>query len=122
MSAAQPAWRSIGSTERPTTLTPRLSNSGFRRATAPSSVVQTGVKSLGCENSTAHLSPIQSWNLIIPSVVCASKSGAVSLIARAITHLRHVREIHSIGSGPIYKASGGEQPVAAHKALFLQQA
>jgi hypothetical protein len=30
------------------------------------------------------LSPIQSWNLILPSVVCASKSGAMSLIARAI--------------------------------------
>ena len=50
--------------------------------------VGTGVKSLGCENSTAQLLPIQSWKRILPCVVCASKSGAVSLIARAITHLR----------------------------------
>ena len=40
--------------------------------------MQTGVKSFGCENSTAHESPIQSWKLIGPSVVSASKSGAVS--------------------------------------------
>src|SRR6202007_2568139 len=41
-----------------------------------SSVVHTGVKSFGCENRTAHESPIQSWKLIRPSVVSASKSGA----------------------------------------------
>ena len=46
----------------------------------PSSVVHTGVKSLGWENSTAHESPIQSWKLIRPWVVSASKSGAVWLI------------------------------------------
>ena len=34
------------------TLTLRLSNSGLSLATRPSSVVQTGVKSLGCEKST----------------------------------------------------------------------
>src|SRR4029079_6441654 len=38
----------------------------------------------GCENSTAHESPIHSWKLISPSVVCASKSGAVSLIVKLI--------------------------------------
>src|SRR5262249_7387489 len=42
------------------------------------SVVQTGVKSLGCEKSTAHESPIQSWNWMVPSVVSAWKSGAVA--------------------------------------------
>ena len=46
--------------------------------------MQTGVKSLGCENSTAHESPIQSWKLIVPSVVSASKSGAVSPICKPI--------------------------------------
>ena len=46
--------------------------------------MQTGVKSFGCEKSTAHESPIQSWKLIGPSVVCASKSGAVSPICSAI--------------------------------------
>ena len=47
--------------------------------------MQTGVKSLGCENSTAQPSPIQSWNRIGPSVVSASKSGAV--VADAQSHL-----------------------------------
>ncbi len=47
----------------PISLTPRLSNSGFNFARAPSSVVQTGVKSFGCENKSAQLLPIQSWNL-----------------------------------------------------------
>src|SRR6185437_9950739 len=58
----------------------RRSNSGFIFAMYPSSVVQTGVKSFGCENKTAHESPIQSWNRIRPSLVSASKSGAVSPI------------------------------------------
>src|SRR5690348_4600189 len=80
MSSAHLAWRSTGSTDRPINLTPRLSNSGFSLARAPSSVVQTGVKSLGCENNSAQLLPIQSWNLIFPSVVSASKSGAVAPI------------------------------------------
>ena len=35
----------------------RLSNSGFSRAIEPNSVVQTGVKSFGCENSMPHESP-----------------------------------------------------------------
>ena len=46
--------------------------------------MHTGVKSFGCENSTAHESPIQSWNRIVPSVVSASKSGAVSPIFSVI--------------------------------------
>ena len=60
MSFSQRRWSATGSTDRPMTLTPRLSNSPFSRATAPSSVVQTGVKSLGCENSTAHEPSIHS--------------------------------------------------------------
>src|SRR5690242_9888976 len=87
-------WLSTGSTERPMILTPRLSNSGLSRAIVPSSVVQTGVKSLGWENSTAQLLPIQSWKRILPSVVSASKSGAVSLIWSAIeTSLWDIRAI-----------------------------
>src|SRR5262249_46128512 len=62
----------------------RLSNSGLIFAMYPSSVVHTGVKSFGCENRTAHESPIQSWKWIVPSVVCASKSGAVSPICSVI--------------------------------------
>src|SRR5262252_1003641 len=84
MSSDHLAWRSTGSTERPISLTPRLSNSGFSLASAPSSVVQTGVKSLECENNSAQLLPIQSWNLILPSVVSASKSGATAPIRSAI--------------------------------------
>src|SRR5579864_3829977 len=84
MSFAHSPWRSTGSTERPITLTPRRSNSGLIFAMYPSSVVQTGVKSFGCEKSTAHESPIQSWKSISPSVVCDVKSGAVSPIFSAI--------------------------------------
>src|SRR5215207_5491613 len=62
----------------------RRSNSGWILAMYPSSVVHTGVKSFGCENSTAHESPIHSWNRIVPCVVRASKSGAVSPIASVI--------------------------------------
>ena len=80
MSSAHLSWRSVASTDRPMTFTPRRSNSGASLATCPSSVVHTGVKSLGCENSTAQESPIQSWKLILPWVVSAWKSGAVSLM------------------------------------------
>src|SRR5262249_31760143 len=62
----------------------RFSNSAFSFATAPSSVVQTGVKSFGWEKSTAHFPPIQSWNLMRPSVESCSKSGAMSPIRIAI--------------------------------------
>jgi hypothetical protein len=47
-------------------LTFRRSNFGLIFATYPSSVVHTGVKSFGCENSTAHESPIQSWKPMRP--------------------------------------------------------
>ena len=60
MSSTQLLWLSSGSTDRPITLMLRLSNSRLEPATRPSSVVQTGVKSLGCEKSTAQLSPFQS--------------------------------------------------------------
>jgi hypothetical protein len=46
----------------------------------PSSVVQTGVKSLGCENRIAQPSPIQSWKSMAPWVVSAVKFGASELI------------------------------------------
>src|SRR3984885_12200628 len=58
----------------------RLSNSGFSPAMYPSSVVHTGVKSLGCENRMAQLSPIHSWKLIFPCEVSAVKLGASSLM------------------------------------------
>src|ERR1700760_4206256 len=91
MSSDHLACLSTGSTDSPISLTPRLSNSGFSLASAPSSVVQTGVKSFGCENSSAQLLPIQSWNLILASVVSASKSGAIAPIWSAILvpHLVH---------------------------------
>src|SRR5437667_7129200 len=84
MSSDHLACRSTGSTLRPISLTPRLSNSGFNFARAPSSVVQTGVKSFGCENKSAQLLPIQSWKLICPSVVWASKSGGTAPIWSAM--------------------------------------
>src|SRR5919201_4745617 len=84
MSFAQPSWSLAESTERPMILTLRLSNSGLIFAMYPSSVVQTVVKSFGCEKSTAQESPIHSWKWMRPSVVSASKSGAVSPICSAI--------------------------------------
>src|SRR5947199_10862051 len=54
----------------------------------PSSVVQTGVKSLGCENRMAQLFPSHSWKLILPSVVSAVKFGASSPNRSAIDDLR----------------------------------
>ena len=60
MSFAHFVWLSTGSTLKPTIFTLRLSNSGLSLAIVPSSVVQTGVKSFGCENRTAHELPIQS--------------------------------------------------------------
>ena len=59
--------------------------------------MQTGVKSFGCENRTAQESPIQSWNLIGPSVVWASKSGAVSLMYRAICNCSCRRALSAAG-------------------------
>src|SRR5437588_1215265 len=80
MSLAHFSCLSTGSTDSPMTLTFRRSNSGLILAMYPSSVVQTGVKSFGCENRTAQESPIHSWKRIFPWLVCASKSGAVSPI------------------------------------------
>src|SRR6187200_1339725 len=80
MSFAHPSWSPVESTDNPMIFTFLRSNCGFIFAMYPSSVVHTGVKSFGCENKTAHESPIQSWKRIRPSVVCASKSGAVSPI------------------------------------------
>src|SRR3982074_2461687 len=82
MSFAQRLWSSTGSADRPMIFVLRLSKSDFIRAMAPSSVVQTGVKSFGWENSTAHLSPIHLWKSIGPSVVWAVKLGASSPIRR----------------------------------------
>ena len=71
-----PSMVSPFSTLSPMILQLRFSNSGWRPATYPSSVVQTGVKSFGCEKRTAHPSPTYSWKLMVPCVVSAVKSGA----------------------------------------------
>src|SRR4051794_2042727 len=84
-------WSSTGSAERPMILTLRRSNSAFIFAMVPSSVVQTGVKSFGCEKSTTHLSPIHSWKSMRPSVVSIWKFGAVSPIRRLIGFLLRYR-------------------------------
>ena len=79
------------------TLTLRLSNSGLSAETRPSSVVQTGVKSLGCENSTPQLVPRHSWKLIGPSVVSAVKSGASSPSCSAMASSVIVNCVRSSG-------------------------
>src|SRR5579871_3889286 len=78
MSSAQSRCASSVSTESPMILTLRRSNSGFSRAASASSVVHTGVKSLGCENSTPQLVPSQAWNAISPRLEAWVKSGARS--------------------------------------------
>src|SRR3954447_25055081 len=82
MSAAHFPWLPTGSTLSPMILQLRLENSGSRPAMYPSSVVQTGVKSFGCENRTAQPSPIHSWKSMVPCVVSAVKFGAVSLMRK----------------------------------------
>src|SRR5476649_640401 len=78
MSLIQLACDSAGSTDSAIALTLRLSNSGLSLAVRPNSVVQTGVKSAGCENSTAHQSPAHSWKCLVPVEESCEKSGAVS--------------------------------------------
>jgi len=78
MSAIQRSWSSALSTLRPMTLAFLARHSGSSFAVAPNSVVQTGVKSAGCENSTHHESPMNWWKLIGPRLVSASKSGTLS--------------------------------------------
>ena len=56
----------------------RFSNSGLSVRARPSSVVHTGVKSLGWLKSTAQESPFQAWKEMGPWVVSAVKSGAMS--------------------------------------------
>ena len=68
----------ISSLTRPIILTLRFSNSSFREAKAPSSVVQTGVKSAGWEKGMAQLSPMNSWKSMLPWVVWAVKLGAAN--------------------------------------------
>ncbi len=82
MSLIQPLCSSTPSTEMPITLVPRFFHSSPSLATAPNSVVHTGVKSLGWENRIAQLSPIHSWKRIGPWLVSASKSGTTSLMRR----------------------------------------
>src|ERR1700752_1660285 len=78
MSLIQPLCEASGSTLTAITLTFRFSNSALIFATVPSSVVQTGVKSAGCENKTPHELPSQLWKSIDPSVVIAVKFGDMS--------------------------------------------
>ena len=69
---------SSGSTLTAIGLTPRLANSPDNAAVLPSSVVHTGVKSAGWENSTTQELPAHSWKEIGPAVESCWKSGAVS--------------------------------------------
>src|SRR5882762_9484679 len=73
----------------------RFSNSGCNPAMYPSSVVHTGVKSLGCENKIAQPLPIHSWKLMVPCEVSAVKLGASSLIRNMVCLLIAV----SLGHG-----------------------
>src|SRR5215831_20885154 len=108
-------WSSTGSTLRPMILALRLSNSGFIFAMYPSSVVHTGVKSLGWEKRTAQESPSQSWKRRRPSVVSASKSGATSPICRDIAkpslHYDSMHESKARSSGGREIGSSGHRAI-----------
>src|SRR5579864_5434742 len=78
------------STDKAIVFTLRFSNSPASLAVNPSSVVQTGVKSAGCENSTPQLSPSHSWNLMRPTLDSCSKSGAMSPRRRLMLQLLDV--------------------------------
>src|SRR5436189_63926 len=80
MSAAQPLWLSSASTERPSTFTLRLSNSGFSFATSPSSVVHTGVKSFGCENNTP-LRESRDFRLLWTGEMISQVGSQITLVA-----------------------------------------
>ena len=60
MSGTHLPWDSSVSTLTAMGFTPRLANSPDSAAVRPSSVVHTGVKSAGCENSTTHEPAAQS--------------------------------------------------------------
>jgi hypothetical protein len=57
----------------PTILQFHFSNSLFRPARYPNSVVQTGAKPLGCEQGIAQLSPIHLWKWMVPWVASTEK-------------------------------------------------
>src|SRR5579872_4016561 len=106
MSLSHALCDSTVSTDRPMSLVLRLSNSDLALEKAPSSVVHTGVKSLGWENRIPHESPSHSWKLIVPSVVSAVKSGAVSPRRTAIAPPG--------GMGGPHAGSVGLVPYGAH--------
>src|SRR5437867_2194068 len=93
ISLIQPLRASNGSTLMASTLTLRFLNSFVILAIAPSSVVQTGVKSFGCENRMPQPVPSHSWKLTVPSVVCAVKFGASSPSRSAIGSLLFIKQV-----------------------------
>ena len=110
MSSAHFPWFSVESTGRPMLLTRARSNSGLIRATSPSSMVQIGVESFGCEKENAHELPIRSWKRISPSVVSASKSGAVSPSCSPIVAVLFGRRIWSADTVRSGDGQGTIQP------------
>src|SRR5882724_9729551 len=89
----------------------------------PSSVVQTGVKSFGCEKRMAHPLPIQSWKLIFPWVVSAVELGASLLIRSPMVRLRSdsvvmelVAERHAGQNAPARRP--GKVPFTGHRRRF----
>ncbi|MNT39403.1 hypothetical protein D3C72_1756460 [compost metagenome] len=75
---------STPSTDTPITLVPRFAHSSASCATAPNSVVHTGVKSFGWEKRIAQSEPIQSWKVMGPWSVSAVKLGTRSLMRSAM--------------------------------------
>src|SRR5919206_4944649 len=88
------------STESPMSCAPRSLNSSERRANSTNSVVQTGVKSAGCEKSTTHL-PFMSESFSWPCVDLASKSGAGSLMRGRLPAVSGVADVLMVFQTPL---------------------
>ena len=112
------------STESPTSFTLSAASSSLIAANAMNSVVQTGVKSAGCENSTTHF-PFRSESLIGPCVVCSFKvRGRFSQCRKTYTflfsHCNHLlcfpcRELRYLQWNPCL-------PVSVHDTHLIYQA
>ena len=100
-SLSQVLCESTGSTDSVATLTLRCVNHSYLSASRPISVVQTGVKSAGCEKSTHQPSPIHSWkDGQSPCVVLQEKSGTMlpRRITPARTHAFRIHPLHADGA------------------------
>lgn len=90
MSLIQPLCLSTGSQESAITLVFLFLNSSFSLATSPSSVVHTGVKSAGWENSTPHLQGKKATPRSGPLASCLQHSPFPEMVVQFQVPLRGI--------------------------------